>query len=406
MLDFFKKFLKPREKVIKFSELNEWLDTHNSELENIKECLRGLEMSKLEISESLKALEKVDVSSAKVEEKVKHIVQGNLPAYANTISIFLRRMMIPKEANPVSLEIFCNTFDKEFDSLNKRTFRNFQIIRELVGKELEDVARSVKSLELLVKELKKSSEKVKEISELKEKVGLIKNSLESKEKNDLKRQELQKSREELLQLCEGIIKEIENLKNSNKAKDLESLRTEEKKISDSIKCLENQSVTLFSPLQKALKKYNNICFIKKVGSYIENPAEALLNDDNLEILSFLKDVKKMIEEGKIEIKDDKKKKTAESLDKLDESFIKKFIAEHSSLKKGLSLISKQIKSNTILKEISDLERELNIQKFKIENVEREINKIRDLDIKSEITALEKRLGEVFSFKVKIENVMG
>ncbi len=406
MIGFLKKFLKPKEEVVNFSEIDKWLDNHNSELDTLKENLKELERLKLEIFENLKILEKVDITQSKVEERVKHVVQGNLPAYTNAISIFLRKMIAPKEADVVRLETFCSTFEREFDSLNKRTFRNFQIIRELVGKELENVARSVKSLDLLVKELKKSSEKVKGIIDLKENAKLIENNLSSKEKNEQKRQELQKHKEELLESCNRISKELENLKGSKKAKDLENLKSDEKKISDNLKILENNLVTLFSPLQKALKKYNNICFIKKVESYLENPVETLLNDSDMEILKFLEDVKKMVEDEKIDLKDDKKKKTVECLDKIDESFIKKFVSEHSSLNKELASIQREIKLNSLPKEINELEKELNLCMFKIENVDREINKIKDLDINSEIAMLERKLSEVFGFKVKVENVMG
>ncbi|MDP2907330.1 MAG: hypothetical protein Q8O03_05300 [Nanoarchaeota archaeon] len=406
MISFLKKFLKPKEEIVNFSEIDKWLDSHNSEFDTLKENLKELEMLKLEIFENLKILEKVDVTQSKVEDRVKHVVKGNLPAYTNALSIFLRKMITPKEADVTRLETFCSTFEREFDSLNKRTFRNFQIIKELVGKELEDVARSVKSLELLVKELKKSSEKVKGIIDLKENAKLIENNLNSKEKNEQKRQELQNHKEELLESCKRISKELENLKCSKTAKDLENLKSDEKKISDNLKVLENNLVTLFSPLQKALKKYNNICFIKKVGSYLENPVETLLNDSGMEILKFLNDVKNMVEDEKIDLKDDKKKKTVETLERIDESFIKEFISEHSSLKKELASVQREIKINSLPKEIIELEKEINLCMFKIENVDREINKIKDLDINSEIAMLERKLSEVLGFKVKVENVMG
>lgn len=406
MISFLKKFLKPKEEVVNFSEIDQWLDGHNSELDTLKENLKELERLKLEIFENLKILEKVDITQSKVEDRVKHIVQGNLPAYTNAIRIFLRKIVTPKEADVVMLETFCSTFESEFDSLNKRTFRNFQIIREIVGKELESVARSVKSLELLVKEFKKSSEKARMIIDLKENAKLIEDNLNSKEKNEQKRQELQKHKQELLELSKRVSKELESLKGSKKAKDLEILKIDEKKISDNLKILENSLVTLFSPLQKALKKYNNLCFIKKVESYLENPVETLVNDSDLEILKFLEDVKKMVEDEKIDLKDDKKKKTVESLDKIDEGFVKKFVSEHSSLKKDLVSVQKEIKINTLPKEILELEKEFNLCMFKIENVDREINKIKDFDINSEIAMLERKLSEVFGFKVKLENVMG
>ena len=165
-------------------------------------------------------------------------------------------------------------------------------------------------------------------------------------------------------------------------------------------------INLISPLQKALKKYNNFCFVERVDSYIKDPVQTLLKDSNLEILKFLKDIKKMIEGDKINLKDYKKKKVFESLDKLDEPLLKKFIENHIAFKTDLSSIRSKIRNITILEEIENLEKKINIDNFKIENVEREIDKIKDIDIHSETKKLEEDLNNLFGYKILIENVMG
>lgn len=406
MIGFFKNIFKPKEELVKFSEINKWLDNNNKELPELKEKFREVEHLKNEISENLKVLGCVDLSHAKVEDRVRRIVQGNLPAYINALSLFLKKVNLPEGIDAVSLETFCQSFDKEFEDLNKRTFRNFQIIKELVGKELEDVAKSVKQLELLVKEIKNHAYKIKGIAEIKEKAGFIRDSFENKGRNLKIREGLKKKEEELIALIEKLNGEIEGLKASKWVKDLEILSSEEKKVFGSLIELEGRMICLFSPLQKALKKYNNMCFIKKVNNYVERPVNALLNDRDFEILKFLKDIRSMIEEDKIGLKEDKKKKATESLDSLDENFLKEFVKEHALLKKKLDSIKEEIKANTVLKEIEELKREINASNSKIEDIRREMNKIKDVNIEDELGKLEKRLNEVFSCKVKIENVMG
>lgn len=257
-----------------------------------------------------------------------------------------------------------------------------------------------------MKEIKKSSEKIREITDAKEKADSIRQFIGNKERNIQRRQELQKESENLKNLCKKAREDMEMLKTSKNAEQLEESKKDEKKIIDKIKELENQLVNLFSPLQKSLKKYNNMCFVKKVDSYIENPVETLLKDPELEILKVLRDVKKMVEENKIDLKDDKRKKTIESLSQLNRDFIKCFIDEYSSLKKQLSSVQAEITSNTVLKEISSLEKDLNSYNFKIENIEKEIDRIKYIDIAAEIKELEKKLEEIFSFKIRIENVVG
>lgn len=406
MIGFFKKFLKPKEESVQFSELDKWLEDNNPELQKVQGRIKEIEELKNGVVEKLEVLKGVDVSQAKVEDKVKSIVQGNLPAYVNAVNFFLTKIVLPEDINHVNLEIFCDSFEQEFKDLNKRTFRNFQIIKELVGKELEGVARGIKSLELLVKDVKRSSAEIKKIFGAREQIKFIKDSFENKEKNKLKKGELEKEKKELISSHKRLKKDIEGLKNSERAESLENLKIERKEVFDSIKDLDNGLVNLFSPLQKALKKYNNICFVKKVDSYIENPVRTLLDDPQFEILKFLKDVKKMVEESKIDLKEDKKKKMFESLDKLDESFLKKFVEERSVFREKLSSIKAEISDNTVLEDIGKLKEDFNVASFRLEDVEREIDKIQDVDIVSETKKLEENLSQVFGHKIKVENVMG
>ena len=159
MIEFIKKFFASKEETIQFSELSKWLDDNDSALGSVNESLKDVEALKKEISENLEVLEKADIKDAKVEDRVKTFVKGNLPAYSNAVNFFLKKVDIPDKVNHVELEIFCNNFEKDFEDLNKKTYRNFQIIKEIVGKELENVAKSVKKLEIIVKNIKKDSKK-------------------------------------------------------------------------------------------------------------------------------------------------------------------------------------------------------------------------------------------------------
>jgi len=264
----------------------------------------------------------------------------------------------------------------------------------------------VKSLELTVKDVSKLNKRMKEVSEMKDLASFIESSINDKDKKDQHRSYLEKEKNELLSFCEKTRKDIESLKHGKRAEKLNSLRSKEENASKNLKELDSEMVTLFSPLQKALKKYNNIHFVKKVDSYVENPVTTLIRDSELEILVFLKDVKKMVDEGKIDLKDDKKKKMVESLETLNEAFIKDFIAKRSSINEELENIKTDIMLDTLSDEIRHLEGELNKTSFKILNAEREISKVRDTDINSEIAKLEKMINDLLGKKVKIEHAMG
>lgn len=406
MIEFIKKFFAPKEETIQFSELSKWLDDNDSALGSVKNSLKDVESIKKEIFENLEVLEKTDIKDAKVEDRVKTFVKGNLPAYSNAVNFFLKKVDVPEKINHVELEIFCNNFEKDFEDLNKKTFRNFQIIKEIVGKELENVAKSVKKLDIVVKSIKKDSKKLKGFSNLKDKINFIKTSFENKERNSLRRAELEKENEELKNSCKKLEKDIDKLKNSDAIKSLEDLKAKKDNTGRKIIDLDNNLITLFSPFQKALKKYNNMFFVNKVESYIQNPVSTLSDDTELEILKFLQDVEKMINENKIELKEDKKKKVFENITKLNESFFRDFLSKRGSLNDEVLSISNDIDSNTVMEEIEEFEKELNVKSFKVENVSREIEKIRDVDIPAEAEKLQKRLNDIFDRHIKIENVVG
>ncbi|MBU4501857.1 MAG: hypothetical protein KKA79_04640 [Nanoarchaeota archaeon] len=406
MIEFIKKFFASKEETIQFSELSKWLDDNDSTLGSVNESLKDVESIKKKISENLEVLEKTDIKDAKVEDRVKTFVKGNLPAYSNAVNFFLKKVDVPEKVNHVELEIFCNNFENDFEDLNKKTYRNFQIIKEIVGKELENVAKSVKKLDIVVKNIKKDSKKLKGFSEIQDKIDFIKTSFENKERNSLRRSELEKENEELKNSCKKLEKNIGKLKNSDATKELEDLKSKKDNTQRKIIDLDNNLITLFSPFQKALKKYNNMFFVNKVEDYIQNPVSTLSEDSELEILKFLKDVEKMINENKIELKEDKKKKVFENITKLDESFFRTFLSKRNSLNDKISSINNDIDSNTVMEEITEFEKELNVKSFKVENVSRDIEKIRDVDIPAEAEKLQKRLNDIFDRNIKIENVVG
>lgn len=407
MLTFFKKFFKTEEKDVNLSELNNWLDKRfSSEIEELKNNLKDIKDLKDEVQKNLEMLDAVDIQEKKAEERVKTIVAGNIPAYTNAVRLFLKRIEVPKEIDSKSIEEFHEFFEKELDGLNKRTFRNFQIIRELVGKELENVVRAIKKMEEKLKSVKNESSFLKNLEKVKEDAESILVNIQNKEKNSLKITELTEEIQNLEKRIEQIEKQIKDAERSDKAQELKKQEKEKEKFEAKLRDIKNEVINLFSPLQKALKKYNNMCYIQKVDAYIHEPVETLLKDSELEIIKFLKDILKMIEDKKIDLKDEKKYKSLNALSKLNESFFKEFIKEYSDLTKKIREVEERISSNDIENVIAGLKYDLRNQIQMKDELQKEIDKIKDVNIEKEVKELESHLRRLIGSEVRLKNVMG
>ncbi len=406
MINFFKRLFLPKEEKVNFLELENWIKERNEYKPKIKEDLKIVLSLKEEILNNLEELKNVNLDKTKAEDKVKNIVKGNINAYIHSINLFLKRINIPQEINFSYLKFFYEAFEREYSELNKKTYRNFQIIKELVGKELENVAKNVKRLELIIKKIKEQSQELKKYEELLLKFKNIKTNIENKDINIKKKKELEEEKNNLLEDCIKIKEGIKNLKESKEFQEFQLLKDKKRILLDRKKNLENEIINFFSPFQKALKKYNNIHPIPLVKDYISDPVTALIKDQEFQIIEILQDIGKMIHEKKIELKEDKKKKIIQFLEHLNTSFLKSFIYRYQEIKKGEQEIKQEIEKNKVMEKIEELKKDFNVNSFKIENIKRELEKIKEIDIPQEIKEFEDELNKVLKHKVIIQNVMG
>lgn len=403
MMNFFKNLFRKQEEVIKLGELDRWFEKNlKPASEEIKKYIEYIERIKKELEQNLRTLEKVEIKD-KVEKKVKDVVQGNIPAYVRSVEIFIEKVKIPEEINSQKLTDFYATIQRELDQLGKRTARNFAIMQTLIGAELATTARNIKRMDETSKEMMKKTQKLKKMEKIKEKVEGIKEAEKNKEEHKKIKENYEREKEKLTKEKSEVEKNLKKMEEGREAKELTRLNKELELIETRRKELDSELLSLFSPLQKAFKRYNNMFYIKKVEEYINNAAEALKQDNELEVIKYLRDVEKMIEEDKIDLKDEKKKKALESLEKITEEYIKKFIRNNEELEKEKENAEKKIKENKYQEKKEELHREAKEKEKRVEEIEKEMGKIKEANIKEQVEEIEKELKEI-GYEVKIHAV--
>lgn len=205
-------------KKIKRSQLKEWITEfeRNTNLleEEIKEQLsKKLGELSTQLEQKNQILKTIDISSQKVEEKIKLIVKENLPYYILHVDQLITSIdAILNQRESTNLEDFINSITISFNDFEKRSFKNYQKATILIGKEMGDskeiITYFVNSFQKKIKEqealfLKKKNfdqikKEVQEYQELKKNEQHMKESIiKSSEKEDFLKKEKDEKEQEL-----------------------------------------------------------------------------------------------------------------------------------------------------------------------------------------------------------------
>jgi len=143
-------------------------------------------------------------------------------------------------------------------------------------------------------------------------------------------------------------------------------------------------VHAFSVMERPLRKLTRVVMEDNevLKKYIENPVEALVNDNELKIVNLLKKLEHNINNYTLDLKDKKREKVLETVKGLTEEFLREFINKHNELEDKFKKLDDAINENEALKMENKLSYELsnakgNLEKVSIEilNKEQELSKI-------------------------------
>jgi len=394
MFEFIKKLFAKEEaeemvkENIKLDNLEEWF---NPKAEAVSNELNGdiisiknkMEEEIRKAKSNLTTLKDAKLKNPNIPLRAKQMMEGNRASYVKIVSNFLDYLWkeIKDEKEHGKLLNFSNDFGKSLDSLGKSTTRSYHVIKEFFANEATEIAINIKNVEGFFKELKSTIEgsNMAKIEALKKEVASMKNRIS--QKTNLKEQ-LKSKEEELKKLNEGkeeLLKEITSLKNSEEYLDFNKLKQEKEEVERQIRFSKEDVFHSFSAIDKALKKYVRIAFEdeKLLSSYIGNPINTLLKDEELKVIRILESLEKNLIQGKIELDEKKKNKTLLEIKKLGKDYFVNFLNNYNKLNEKLDGIEGKIRKSEMKNKFVDLNERLNkanVNLEKTENIKGFLNK--------------------------------
>jgi hypothetical protein len=178
ILDFFRKFKKekltekPEKEKVSFSEIPDFISKKESELKEkekiaINEIDKRINFFLKEIPSKIIHLENVDVKSKKAEDRLKSVVIKSRKEYLKFLNNFLENLNNIRKEN---LKDFNIDINKLFSNFTKSTYKNYERTTILIGKEMAEIKKEIKSLSnnllKILQENKEIPESLKKLSTL------------------------------------------------------------------------------------------------------------------------------------------------------------------------------------------------------------------------------------------------
>lgn len=395
---------------VRLEEAENWLDQKiNERFDNFNNSIVSLFASirskKEELKTNMAELEKAQLMNPNIPLKAKEVMEGNRGAYIRKLGYFLDQLALPDEKAYENILDFSSNFSSNLNEFGKNTSKNFYVLNEFFATDVKTMAQNIKEFELIVGDLRRQVEKGP-IG-----FGRIKGELKNiKEKIALKK--------ELNEKIKSIGSEIENIKNkirnseeelkakeeNNEFKSYKNLEKEKDKILIKIKDHKTNFLNIFGTFEKALKKYERMALDDAiVHDCLLDPISALIQDKDFKILELLAKLNENID--KLDLKEDKKKRTLELIKKLDKEFFVNFLNELKDLEDSKKTFEEKIKTTTVMKEHSELKDELNELRYDLEKVQREHSGIsekeKNIDAEGMKNFIEKEIKRVLGLDVKV-----
>lgn len=363
-----------------------------------------------DLKSKIKILEDTDVEyGGHIENRVKSVVFGHRTNYIRLLNQFIESIDFPEEIEHKAVYDF---YSKTFESLNKfsnETIKTFYTVQHLFHKQTEDIAKIMKLFDKKLQSIKLSIEKnnIHLIEQAKNKINELNNEIKKKDDFAKSLDEINQKLAASKQSRIDFTSRLEELKQSRDYLELRNLKIDNNKLEMDINFIESDLIQLFSPLEHALKKYQKIALEDDdlIGKYVDKAPSALILDENLKIIKILLNLKNSVLSGSIELKDKKKEKTIETIDKIDKNVLDGFLTKRKELFDKKKEIEEQINANKILDSVKEIEYKIDhvtnlIVKLKAEIEEKE-HLFKIINVENIKKELEDLLRKITNFDVTI-----
>ena len=393
---------------IDFSELRQWFDEKSKQ--NISELNKYIEDKNSELKEligntkqKIEIIKNAKLPNPDISEREKHFLEGNRETYVKSTLHLINQI----ENNKLSLENYDQYFSNiinEIEKFVKSNLRAFQILQEFLAHESSSIGSNIRKIELLINKQKEFFEKnnYKTIVKIKERIIQAENDINRKNKLSENALIVEQEIRDLIEKRDVVYSEIKNLENNQL---LQDLLKKLKDIENKIKQQEQEIIHFISQIESALKKYSKISTQNQKVSenYIAQPIQALLDDNNFIIIKIINEIKSLIENNNIEIKDSRREKILDLINELNKESLNNVKNQIIDLKKIKESASKEIDNlpefillHKKLEELKHLNEKIEKEQDYIEELRREMQRIKPEEL---INDLQNDINKIVKVKI-------
>lgn len=384
--DYINNFVKPKEKELDelFKELKEKI----SELDN---SLTQLKTAKI----------------TEMNPKIVNVILDNRNAYIRHTKIFMETLKIPEELSFAKTKYFCQEFEKNLKEFTEKSTKSFHVAKNLIGDELENVANKIRELEDYIKEIKLflHEENADKIIEIREQTRELFSTVQIKKNYQVEIDSLRKQIVNFEFSQSKLLEEINEISSTEEFEKLNTMKEENQKLQNKIEKLKSDALTLFLPLDKSLRKFNKLSEEEIIQNYIDNPLDALRHDKDFRIFNILKQIEAALIDNQLDIKEEKKDKTLESIKNISEESLKNLFSEYESLINEQQSLKEKLLINKTEERLTMLNEKINSMTAKKNSLQNEINdleKRKPMNIEDISQNLTKKIKDVTEKEVVIQ----
>jgi hypothetical protein len=357
---------------------------------------------KEEVIVTLRDLHKSRLMNSNIPEREVQIMDGNRENYIKRISHFIANIEVPK--NYLDTYDYCIKFSQNLEQLNKDIQKNIFVLQHFFSNEVKDTNKALHDLEEMIIDIRVLLEKngiayLKDIQrDIKIFIDNVVKIKDFKEQITTEKTEIHLHQEKLDKLNER----IKTITTGTDYRALETFKQEKEAAENEAKDIINELNTSFSTLDTALKKYYYMYPDKKIiKEYLDDLKTAIIDDKNLDIVGILSDIKNSIDHNEIDLKDKKKDRCLESVDKLTLEYLKEMQSKISALEEQKQRSQTKITHNSASLNLSEQQYWINATEDKIKYHNTNIEKL-----EKNINAVDLENAEILSkIKSDLEKLM-
>jgi hypothetical protein len=410
---FFKEEQPKQEKKLMLKEVEQLiLEKEKDELGKLKqrlvECEHKFREVKDELEQHLNELEKATLQNTNIPAKAFHFMEGNRESYIRFVRQFLSAVSeLPKEAKDI--EAYCTKFTQQLNHFAVVSRRNYFVLQNFFANTLRDIGRGLKLLEEQVKNLHDDfkASKIKHVEDIKNGFARFNSKREYKKKLE---QDILSAEMSLQSSSKHAAQEKERLISFEQGEEWTQRKAQAQQLAvakEAAKAEEQKIRMLFSPLEKAFKKYAKEAFDSQqlTERYGEDSASALEHDSELHIVGILEKLGRSLGKTGLGLDEKRIQKANSALDNLTRETLLEHRKTLTNIRQKIVQVEQEISSSEVQHQHENHQKALQAaeddRERKKHTVEMLKSKIEGIDEKQMLRELELSIGEKLGEHVSI-----